>query len=98
VAGLDDPAACFPLGVLRLFLDLLAACADVRCEPVVANQLTDDSVVICPVQADALRLLRGRLGPLDRDRVQRAFQQLVVVAVRTVVIEPDRDPRALRED
>lgn len=98
VAGLDDPAACFPLGVAGLQLDLLAACADVRREPVVANQLTDFSVVICPVQADALRMLGGRLRALDRDRVQRAFQQLVVVAVRAIVIEPDRDPRALRED
>lgn len=98
VARLDDPAACFPLGVLCLQLDLLAACADVRRERVGTDQLTDLSVVICPIQADALRLLRGRFGPLDRDRVKRALQQLVVVAVRGVVIEPDRDPRALRED
>src|SRR5271170_195949 len=67
VAGLDDPAACFPLGVLRLLLDLLAACADV-------------------------------LRALDRDRVQRPLQQLVVVAVRAVVIEPERNPRSLGED
>lgn len=95
VAGLDDPAAGLPLGILRLLLDLLAACADVRRELVVADQLADFSAVICPVQADALRLLCARLGPLDRDRVQRALQQLVVVAVRAVVIEPERDPRAL---
>jgi hypothetical protein len=79
-------------------LYLLAACADVWGEVVVLDQLADLGVVICPVQADALRLLYGRLWPLDRDRVERALQQLVVVAVRAVVIEPDRDPRALREN
>ena len=98
VAGLDDPAACFPLGVVGLEVDLLAARADVRRELVVADQLADLSVVICLVQTDALRLLRGRFGARDRDRVERALQQLVVVAVRAVVIEPDRDPRSLGED
>jgi hypothetical protein len=98
VAGLDDPAACFPLGVLRLLLDLLAASADVWREIVVADQLTDGAVVIRLVETDALRLLRRRLRPLDRDRVERALQQLVIVAVRAVVIEPDGDPRGLRED
>ena len=45
-----------------------------------------------------MRLLRGRLGALDRDRVQRTLQELVVVAVRALVIESDRDPRAVCED
>src|SRR6266545_4390132 len=44
------------------------------------------------------RLLRGRLGPLDRDRVERALQQLVVVAVGALVLEPDRDSLAFAED
>jgi hypothetical protein len=98
VAGLDDPAACFPLGVVGLEVDLFAACADVRRELVINDQLADSGVVVRLVQADALRLLRGRFGPFDRDRVERALQQLVIVAVRALVIEPDRDPRTLRED
>jgi hypothetical protein len=98
VAGLDDPAAGFPLGIVGLLLDLLAACADVRRELVITDQLTDGGVVIRLVQTDALRLLRRWWRSLDRDRVERALQQLVVVAVRAVVIEPDRDPRTLRED
>ncbi len=98
MAGLDDPAACFPLGVVGLEVDLFAACADVRRELVINDQLADLGVVIRLVQADTLRLLRGRLGPLDRDRVERALQQIVIVAVRAVVVEPDRDPRTLRED
>jgi hypothetical protein len=98
MARLDDPAACFPLGVLGLLLDLLAACADVRREVVINDQLADLGVVVRLVQADALRLLWGRFGALDRDRVERALQQLVVITVRAVVVEPDRDPRTLRED
>lgn len=91
MGGLDDPASGAPAGCADLLGDLLAACTDVRCELVVADQLADLGVVIRLVQADALRLLYGWLGSLDRDRVERALQQLVIVAVRTVVIEPDRD-------
>jgi hypothetical protein len=98
VAGLDDPAAGFPARGLDLFGDLFATRADVRRQVVGSDGLADFLVVIGPVQAEALRLLRGWLGSLDRDRVERAFQQLVVVAVRAVVIEPDRDARALREN
>jgi hypothetical protein len=85
-------------GSADLLGDLLTARADVRGEVVVLDQLAGLLVVICLVQADALRLLYGRLGTLDRDRVERALQQLVIVAVRTVVIEPARDPRGLAEN
>ena len=98
VAGLDDPASRAPAGGAELVLDLLAAGADVRGQLVVIDQLANFGVVVGLVQADALRLLFGRRRALDRDRVQRAPQQLVVVAVRALVIEPDRDARALRED
>jgi hypothetical protein len=46
VAGLDDPATGFPLGVVGLLLDLLAACTDVRCQRVITDQLADGGVVI----------------------------------------------------
>ena len=39
VGRLDDPAACFPARRLRLELDLVAAAADVRGEPVGADEL-----------------------------------------------------------
>ena len=91
----DDPASGAPAGCADLLGDLFAARTDVWRQLVVADQLADFGVVVGLVQADALRLLRGRLGTLDRDRVQRALQQLVVVAVRALMIEPDRDPRAL---
>ena len=40
------------------------------------------------------RVVRGWFGALDRDRVERPLQQLVVVAVRAVVSEPIGTPRA----
>jgi len=79
-------------------VDFLAAGANVRRQLVAGDQVADFGVVVGLVQADPLRLLRGRFGTLDRNRVQRALQQLVVVAVRAVVIEPDRDPRRVGED
>ena len=95
VAGLDDPASGAPPGGAELVLDLLAAGADVRREVVVIDQIADLGVVVGLVQADALRSLGGRLRALDRDRVERGLQQLVIVAVRALMIEPDRDSRAL---
>ena len=95
MAGFDDPASGAPAGSTDLLGELLAAGTDVRRQLVAVDQLTDFGVVIGLVQADPLRLPLGRLRALDRDRVQRSLQQLVIVAVRAVMIEPDRDPRAL---
>ena len=98
VTGLDDPAPGAPVGIALLELDLLAASADVRCEATVFEQFADDREVVAPVQAEALGVRLGRFGALDRDRVERRLQQLVVVAVRAVVSEPDRDPTRLDEE
>ncbi len=98
MAGFDDPAAGAPAGRARLELDLFAAAADVVGESVLADQFARVGVVVGAVEADALRLLRGRLGTLDRNRVERALQQLVVVTVGTLVLEPDRDSLAFAED
>ena len=98
VGGLDYPPAGAPAGSAGLFLDLLAACPDVRREVVAGDQLAGLLVVIGLVQTDVLRRLGRGLWPLDRDRVERRLQQLVVVAVGALVVEPDRDPRALRKD
>ena len=98
MAGLDDPAAGAPARRADLFGDLLAAGTDVRRELVVADEVADFGVVVGPVEAEALRGFWGRLGALDWDRVERALQEEVVVAVRTVVVEPDRDSRPLTDD
>ena len=98
MAGLDDPAARFPAGGAGFELDLVTARADVRRESVLADQLERVGVVVGPVEADTLRPLLGRGGPLDRDRLERALQQLVVVALGALVIESDRDSLAFAED
>jgi hypothetical protein len=98
VAGLDDPASGAPAGSTDLVGDLLAAGADVRGELVVADEVADFGVVVGPVEADALGCLACRLGALDRDRVERALQKEVVVAVGALVLESDRDALRLGED
>lgn len=67
VSGLDDPAAGAPPGSANLFGKLLPACADVRGELVLGDQVANFGVVICLVQADPLRLALGWLRAPDRD-------------------------------
>ena len=62
------------------------------------GDLADFGVVVGPVKAEALRRFRRWLGALDRDRVERSLQELVVVGVRSLVVEPDRDALPLAED
>ena len=98
MAGLDNPPSRAPAGSQRLIGDLLAARADVASEAVLGDEIAHFGVVIGLVEAQALRLFWGGCRTLDRDRVKRALQQLVIVAVRAVVREPDRDPCRVRED
>ena len=63
-----------------------------------ADELADVAVVVGLVEAKALRSFNGRLRTLDRDRVERALQEEVVVAVGALVLEPDRDTMRLAED
>ena len=85
-------------GSAGLLVDLLAASADVRRRTVSATSVADVRVVIAVVQAQPLGRSAGWVRPPDRDRVECVLQQLVIVAVRAVVREPDRDPRGLGED
>jgi hypothetical protein len=98
VARFDDPAACLPVGVAGLEVDLFAAGADVRRELVVDDEATGLGIVERLVEAQPLWRFRGRLGTLDRDRVERALQEEVVVAVGALVLESDRDALRLGED
>ena len=97
VSGLDDPPSCPPPGRACFELDLLAARSNVRCEAVLGGELADRHDVVGAVKTKALRLGRGRLRPLDRDRLDRLREQLQVVAVGALVRDPDRDPCGLRE-
>ena len=96
--GFDDPAAGAPAG--RLALRSISSPRLRMCgvKPVLVDEFARVGVVVGAVEGDPLRLLRGRLGARDRDRVERALQQLVVVAVGALVLEPDRDSLAFAED
>ena len=98
VGRFHDPASGAPARDVELVGDLFAAGADVRRELVADDELVALGVVVGLVKAEALWRLRGRLGPVDRDRVERRLQELVVVAVGAVVCQPDRDPAALAEN
>ena len=95
---LDNPAARSPIGVALFEVDLLATSADVWCEVRALEDVADFRVVIGLIQAEALGIGLGWLWTLDRDRVKRPLQQLVVVAVGAIVLDPDRDPRSLDDE
>ena len=67
-------------------------------EPVAADELPGPLVIVGLVEAEALRLLGGRLRPRYRDGVEGTLKELVVVAVGALVGEADGDPGALGED
>lgn len=71
VARLDDPAAGAPAGRTQLESDLFAAGADVRRVLPFGRELSHDRVVVAAVETQTLRSRLGRLGPFDRDRVER---------------------------
>jgi hypothetical protein len=71
VTGLDDPAARAPAGCAALVADFVGAAADVRPEAVLGDKLADPRVVVAAVETESLWLLWCRLGPRDRDRVER---------------------------
>jgi len=98
VARFDDPAACFPVGVGGFEVDLFAAGADVRGEFVVDDEVVGVGVVERLVEAQTLRRFEGGFGTLDRDRVEGALQEEVVVCVGALVVEPDRDALRFGED
>lgn len=98
MGALDDPAARPVAGLALELLGLLAAGADVRGEAELLGELVDLGVVVALVQAEPLWLLRGRLGPLDRDRLDRGAGELEVVQVRTRRRDPERDALTLGEE
>jgi hypothetical protein len=97
VRALHDPAPGAPVGTALLELDLLAARADVRRQAVAEDELRDRRDVIAGVEAEVLGPRGGRRRALDRDRVERALQELLVVAVGALGREPDRDAPGLAE-
>ena len=98
VGALDDPAAGAEAGLALELLRLLAAGADVGGEAELGGELVDLGIVVALVQAEPLRLLRCRLGPLEWDRLDRGAGKLEVVQVRTRWRDRERDALALGEE
>lgn len=98
MGALDDPAARSIAGLAFERFGLFATADDVGGEAELGGELAYFVVVVAAVEAEALRLLRGRLRPLDRDRLDRLACQLEVVAIRTRRADPDRDALALAEE
>ncbi len=98
VGALDDPAAGAEAGLALDRLCFFAAAADVGGERELLGQLADLLVVVGGVEAEPLRDLRGRLGPLDRDALERGAGELVVVQVRARRRDPEREALTLGEE
>ena len=98
MGALDDPAAGAEAGLAFDRLCFFAAAADVGREAELVEQFADLVVVVATVEAEPLRPLGCRRGPLDRDRLNRLACQLEVVAVRARGADPDRDALSLGED
>jgi hypothetical protein len=98
VCPFDHPAAGAEAGLALECLRLLAARADVRREAELGRQLVDLGEVVALVQAEPLRLLGGRLGPLDWPALDRRARELEVVQVRARRRDPERDALTLGEE
>ena len=68
-----------------------------RGEAELARELVDLVLFVGAVEAEALRAPSGRLGTVDRDRLDRRSGKQMVVAVRARVGYPDRDTATLGE-
>ena len=98
VGPLDDPAAGTEASLAFDRLRLLAAAADMGSEAELGGELVDLRIVVALVDAQPLRLFRGRQGPRDRDRLDRGATELEVVQVRARRRDPERDALALGKE
>ena len=96
VGALDKPTSCPVAGLTLLRLRLFPAPADVGGEAEPVCELVHLGIVVAFVEAESLRSL-PRLGPLDRDRLDRGAGDLEVVQVRARGCDPDRDALPLPE-
>ena len=71
VAGLDHPTAGAPSRAGAFQLELVAAATDVRRVTAAGSELSDPRVGVAAVETETVRTLGRRLGPIDRDRVER---------------------------
>ena len=97
VGAFDDPAAGSEAGLVFECSGFLAAGADVGGERELLAEVAHLAVVVGGVETEPLRPLGGRLGPLDRDALERRAGELVVVQVRARRRDPERDALTLGE-
>jgi hypothetical protein len=71
VAGFDDPASGAPAGSGAFHFEFVAASTDVRREAAADREFVDPRVGVAAVETEALRMLGGRFGTVDRQRVKR---------------------------
>lgn len=76
VAGLDDPTPGLPSRDGSFEFEFVAAAPDVRCVAALGRELFDPGVAVAAVETEPLRILGGRLGPGDRDRVECCGEEL----------------------
>ena len=98
VGAFDDPAAGAEAGLTGQLLLFFATRADVRGEAELVGEFAHLAVVVGRVEAQTLRTLSGRPGPLDRDRLERRPGKQMIVAVGALVGYPDRDAATLGEE
>jgi hypothetical protein len=98
VGALDDPATGTEAGLAHDRSRLFAASADVGGEGKLGGELVHLGEVVALVEAEPLWALRGRLGPRDRDRLERRSGELEVVQVRARGRDPERDALPLGEE
>lgn len=98
VSALDDPAAGAEAGLVLDRFRFFAATADVGGEAELPRELAHLVVVVAAVEAESLRPFAGRLGPSDRDRLERRTTELEVVQVRARRRDPERDALTLGEE
>lgn len=97
MGAFDDPASGAVAGLACERLLLFAAGADVCGKAELAGELVDLVVLVGAVEAETLRTPPGRLGTLDRDRLDRRSSKQMVVSVSARVGYPDRDAATLGE-
>jgi hypothetical protein len=95
--ALDDPAPRPEPGLALERLRLFAAGADVSGEAELGDEFVHLGEVVALVQAEPLRSL-CRLGPCDRDRLDRGPAELEVVQIRAGRRDPERDALTLGEE
>lgn len=98
VGAFDHPTAGTEASLALDRLRLFSASADVGGEGELRDELVYLGVVVALIQAQPLRLLRGRLGPRDRDALERRAGELEIVQVRARRRDPERDALTLGEE